>query len=65
MQTISLRVLVAVLALMAAGSVAAEWLDHDELPEWARRGYVRWGHGGNVEGRMRYRHDRLGSYARP
>jgi len=37
-----------------AGMAHAEWLDHDELPEWARRGRVRWGHGGNVAGRLEW-----------
>lgn len=30
----------------------AEWRDHPDLPDWARRGYVRWGHGGNVAGKL-------------
>ncbi len=41
-----------VVLMLMAGMAQAEWLDHDELPEWARRGMVRWGHGGNVAGRL-------------
>ncbi|MCD6360950.1 MAG: beta-galactosidase [Armatimonadetes bacterium] len=47
--------LVALALLTALGSACAEWLDHDELPQWARRGYVRWGHGGNIKGRLKGR----------
>ncbi len=43
----------AVMICLTVGA-SAEWLDHDELPEWARRGIVRWGHGGNVEGRLKW-----------
>jgi hypothetical protein len=44
--------LMAIAMLIPVGFAGAEWLDHNELPQWARRGYVRWGHGGNVEGRL-------------
>ncbi len=40
------------LLLGLASTANAEWLDHDELPEWAQRGRCRWGHGGNVAGRL-------------
>ncbi len=32
----------------------ADWLDHSELPDWARRGYCRWGHGANIDGRIKW-----------
>ena len=32
----------------------AHWLDHQELPEWARRGYCQWGHGANINGRIHW-----------
>ncbi len=32
----------------------ADWREHRELPEWARRGAVQWGHGGNIDGRIKW-----------
>lgn len=49
--------LVSWLCLIAVGLGApayADWLDHSELPAWARRGYCRWGHGANVDGRIKW-----------
>lgn len=43
---------VVLLALVSAAM--ADWRDHSELPDWARRGYVQWGHGANIDGRIRW-----------
>ncbi len=47
-----MRIAICALMITLTVGASAEWLDHDELPQWARRGYVRWGHGGNVAGRL-------------
>jgi hypothetical protein len=41
-------------SLLLAGLAAADWRDHPELPDWARRGYVQWGHGANIDGRIKW-----------
>ena len=43
---------IALLGLVATAS--ADWREHPELPDWARRGYVQWGHGANIDGRIRW-----------
>jgi len=43
------------LTMLALASLAsADWRDHKELPDWARRGYVQWGHGANVNGQIKW-----------
>jgi hypothetical protein len=42
------------LTALTAPLASAHWLPHDELPEWARRGTVQWGHGGNIDGRIKW-----------
>lgn len=45
----------AVVALLGAvAPVAADWRDHPELPDWARRGFTQWGHGANIDGRIHW-----------
>ena len=44
-------VLVCLLCLGVLGAARADWREHRELPTWARRGAVQWGHGGNINGR--------------
>ncbi len=42
-------------AVSALACIAsADWRDHENLPDWARRGYCRWGHGANVDGRIKW-----------
>lgn len=48
-----MRIAMCALMMTLVVGASAEWLDHDELPQWAQRGYVRWGHGGNIEGRLK------------
>ncbi len=51
----SLRALSAgVLLLGLVATASADWRAHPELPDWARRGYVQWGHGANIDGRIRW-----------
>lgn len=40
--------------LGAVALALADWREHTELPDWARRGYVQWGHGANIDGRIRW-----------
>ncbi|NLB95618.1 MAG: hypothetical protein GX785_07900 [Armatimonadetes bacterium] len=48
-------ILVLLACLLIFPSVCrAHWLDHQELPEWARRGYCQWGHGANINGRIHW-----------
>ncbi|NUQ02120.1 MAG: beta-galactosidase trimerization domain-containing protein, partial [Armatimonadetes bacterium] len=42
------------LLLLLCAPATAHWQDHPELPEWAARGVVRWGHGANINGRIRW-----------
>lgn len=39
---------------LAASLAGAHWVDHTEVPDWARRGAVQWGHGGNIEGKIKW-----------
>ncbi|NCQ36216.1 hypothetical protein GW813_14310, partial [bacterium] len=41
-------------SLLLTALAAADWRDHPELPDWARRGYVQWGHGANIDGRIKW-----------
>ena len=44
----------ALLTLTLFLPLCADWRDHKELPDWARRGYVQWGHGANVNGQIKW-----------
>jgi hypothetical protein len=46
--------LTVLLGLGALLPVHADWREHQELPPWARRGVVQWGHGGNIKGRIQW-----------
>ncbi len=37
-----------------ATAACADWQDHKDLPDWARRGYAQWGHGANINGRIKW-----------
>lgn len=39
---------------LALTPALAHWDDHKELPDWARRGYCQWGHGANVDGKIKW-----------
>jgi len=41
-------------ALLLAGAAFAHWTDHPDQPDWARRGYCQWGHGANVDGKIKW-----------
>jgi len=43
-----------ILLALAISPALAHWDDHGELPDWARRGYCEWGHGANVNGRIKW-----------
>ena len=40
--------------LFLTSAASADWRDHADLPEWARRGALQWGHGANVNGRIKW-----------
>jgi len=52
---LGLTAIIAGAVLLGAVALAvADWRAHPELPDWARRGYVTWGHGANIDGRIRW-----------
>jgi len=48
------RFLPVTLMLLCLSPALAHWDDHKELPDWARRGYCQWGHGANINGRIKW-----------
>jgi hypothetical protein len=50
----ALRVLWCTVLLLGLTVAQADWRDDHGLPDWARRGYCEWGHGANVNGRIKW-----------
>lgn len=48
------RTALALALALISSSVFAHWEHHVDQPDWARRGYCQWGHGANIDGRIKW-----------
>lgn len=49
-----LRLLLSPLLLLLPVAACAHWTDPTDQPDWARRGFCQWGHGANIDGRIKW-----------